>query len=175
MSMTEAVNSWRQLADQLTAEQIAELEEYEQNPPTFVDLSAVGCYRRQTAEELRDSLLDQARRHAKNNLADAFIGPVALPPGFNWASDWQEGREGGAGLPHRCVYADRDSIDGRLRLSATAIQFADSKIDAAGDVEAPHIDLIWEGTDTDVHLSSAAAREAATALLAIADEIDGCV
>lgn len=97
MSMTPENDtvSWRDMTDQLTDKQITELEGYERQPPALVDLSRVGGYRRQTTEELRDSLLCKARTHAEDNLSDAMSAHVPPPAGV--VSLWDHWHNDGEG------------------------------------------------------------------------------
>ena len=83
----ENAKTWRDLTDQLTTEQIAELEESERNPHTVFRLP--GGVRPQTAEELRDSLLRKARRAAGNNLARILYGDVPEPVGAVTIYGWE--------------------------------------------------------------------------------------
>ena len=70
--------TWRDLADQLTPEQIAGLE---------------GCERRFNTDGVADdpraqaSLLGFARQYAEHNLVDAAYADVPLPPGASTDSE----------------------------------------------------------------------------------------
>jgi hypothetical protein len=164
----EGATDWWDIADQLTPAQIEELADGKPKSFTVIE-NGLCSHRLESPEEHASSLLSSARRYARNNLLNALVGPVPLPAGVDWASDWSEGAEDGAEPPFRCVYADRDTAGGRLRLSAAAIQFADGKIDD-GIVNAPCIAFIAGGTG--VYLSSVEAREAAATLVSLADFLD---
>jgi hypothetical protein len=82
----ENAETWRDLTDQLTPEQIAELENCERNPRTIFELP--GGLRCQTAEELRDSLLRWAREYASDNIAGLLYADVPEPAGVNRLYGW---------------------------------------------------------------------------------------
>ena len=92
---------------------------------------------------------------------------VPLPQGFTLMfpdDDWAH---------RRCLIKNQDVFDGRLRISADAWMRADGTICRDHTGEQPGIVLIWERTDTGVRLTADGAREAAAALVAAADELDG--
>ncbi|MHC9294172.1 hypothetical protein ACRCUN_17045 [Mycobacterium sp. LTG2003] len=139
---------WRDLADQLTPEQIARLERVE-----HLELPASDGGRAWL-------LLDQAREHARGNLADAArFGHVARPIGaayvWHWEQDersqWFRQFDG----TRRVAGGFSVSIDGRQYPDGSVFR----TIAVQGD-EREEFDL-------------AGARQFAAELIAAADEIEG--
>jgi hypothetical protein len=92
---------------------------------------------------------------------------VPLPPGFTLMfpdDDWA--------FP-RCLTKDQYVFDGRLHISADAWMRGDGTICRDHVGEQPGIYLGWKGTDTNIRLTADGAREAASALLAMATALDG--
>jgi hypothetical protein len=81
------------------------------------------------------------------------------------ADDWQDD----VPQPYRILFGVLRNTDGveHTTVQATAVQYADGRIDDGSVLEAPHVYL---GDDA---LSSSQARELAAALIATADEVDG--
>jgi hypothetical protein len=151
----ENVTTWRGLADQLTADQIQDLE-------SMADDAAFGTI---SAEE---EMLLHARRYAHENLIAGMVGEVALPSGATLADNWQENDP----QPHRVIFGASWTIsDGQTCVLTDAIQFADGSIDIAGS--PPSIAISYAKTDTGIRLDSAGTRELAAALIEAADELDG--
>lgn len=71
--------------------------------------------------------------------------------------------------PYRILFGVLRNTGGaeHTAVQATAVQYADGRIDDGSVHEAPHVDL---GDDA---LSSSQARELAAALIETADEVDG--
>ncbi len=153
-----------------TEKQIVTLGVYQQDAPVLVDFSVRGGFRYRTGEEVQSYLLSRARGYANHNLLHRLVGPVALPAGFDWASDWEEREDGNQ--PYRLVFADRHFLDDDRRcLSTAVVQFPDGTI---GDdaIEVPSIALVWDKSDTGVKLGSDEARTMAAVLVAMADLLD---
>lgn len=171
--LPENVTSWRDLADQLTPEQTVELGELEDAyrhryarpwwstvPRTNTEIAAV--------------ILARAREHAADNLEDALIGEVPIPPGVN-ADTWQDDGP----MPYRTLMGANRKVPGwtpgdghldEVLVGTTAVQFADGHLDDGTEVEPPHV---YVQMNSDHGLTSAEARGLAAVLLAAADEIDG--
>ena len=90
---------------------------------------------------------------------------VPIPVSVENVDDWQHD----VPLPYRILSGELPNTDGGTNyttIQATAIQFADGRIDDGNVHEAPHVYL---GDDA---LTSAQARELAAALIETADEVD---
>ncbi len=116
MSMTpeNATRSWRELSDQLTPEQIAELEAHAHaHSGTRVhELRAAypGLQYVDTGPRWDDAaLLTEARARACDNLTAAMIGDVPVPPGAR-ADVWQD--DGDAPQPYRVRFGAYRTVAG---------------------------------------------------------------
>jgi hypothetical protein len=166
MSMTpeNTATTWRDLADQLTPEQIAELKDSERgyNYRAVMPKSWWGTEPRSHAE-ITALMLHRAQLYAAHNLDASVSGGVPLPAGGVFGYIW-EGDD-----PIRVVWGPhRGIIDAEVTVWTTAIQQADGRI-APEYPEPPqvHIETYWEDG-----LTSAQAREMAAVLLEAADELD---
>jgi hypothetical protein len=145
--------TWRDLADQLTAEQIVGLE---------------GCERRFNTDGVADdpraqaSLLGFARQYAEHNLVDAAYADVPLPAGASTNSEgW--GKDLKQGGYRRSLLWRNDGQPGGVSVDIDGWQWLDGSF-------ARHISL-W-GVDEGGALSCAQARSIAAMLLDAADELD---
>ena len=87
MSMApENATSWRDLADELTPEQVEDLEDYDRKTNEFV-AALIGP----PPFDPREAVLRIARRYATENMMDALIGDVPTPAGADFVDTWQEG------------------------------------------------------------------------------------
>jgi hypothetical protein len=142
--MHDSATTWRELADQLRPEQIAELDGWER-----------GGY-------AAASVLFTARVWAAENMSDAaMFGHIAPPPDAAKCYGWQPGdgelwSRAWEGPQHR-VAAVTFYVSGR--------QFGDGNCERG--------EIIVEVTGTPRALTPAQARELADDLLAAAGEIDG--
>ena len=128
--------SWRDLADQLTQEQIAELEEREHDPDRLVRV--IGN------PELRwtnDALLDSARHLARNNLGAAMIGEVPPPAGAvkvtEWLDDSPEPFRYFEGSRH---VIERDERSEDIHVYVAGIQYVDGRVQREIVVHQLHAD-----------------------------------
>jgi hypothetical protein len=163
MGMTpENANTWRDLAEQLTAEQIIEIEDSERGYRYRATMPAPhwSTTDPRSDEEIEDLMLHQARGYARENLTAAIVGPVPAPPGTDWDDDIDP--------LSRCVYADRAVAGTKVKISAAAIQFADGGIERVD--QAPIATIIEGGTD--ICLTAAQLRELAGVALDLADQLD---
>jgi len=144
MNTDKAIHSWRDLADQLTIEQINQLERYERESPDPTEIAA--------------GLLDLAREHARDNLADMFMAHVPTPAGAVKVWPWQKGTHG----------VQRREFDGTTRRVKGATVYIGGRQHANGTaerwiaVECRELDAITAGQ----------ARRLAAALNEAADEIE---
>ncbi|MCV7101549.1 hypothetical protein [Mycobacterium palustre] len=177
-----ATAGWRDLTDQLTGEQIAELEANAVSGTRIHELrlTDAGMKWVDTGPQWDDNqLLIQARAYARDNLVAAMVGEVSAPAGASPDRLWEEHDPQPYRLlfgAHRMVTAppprgSRDS--GSAVITTDAVQFADGSIDDGRDLVAPSITVLNDCTDTGIRLSSDQARELAALLLEAADEIDG--
>jgi hypothetical protein len=159
MSMTpeNATRSWRDLTNQLTPEQVEELERYEGEIDEIVALMLVT-----PPLSPREAMLGRARACARENELDALIGDVPLPAGALFGDIW-EGDD-----PARVIMGQSHGITGTdVLVWTSAIQWADGRI-APEQPEPPRVHV--EGA---VDLNSDQARELAAILLEAAAEVDG--
>jgi hypothetical protein len=92
---------------------------------------------------------------------------VAPPLGATTLDDWQDIEP----QPYRVIIgADRTVTDHPLKVSPSAVQWADGSIDD-GQIEAPLVYVFELGESTP--LNSDQCRELASVLLAAADEVEG--
>jgi len=160
MSTPENARNWRDLADQLTPEQVEELEE------CAADIAAVAANAivpwRLTPREV---LLGRARRYCTENLLATLIGDVPTPAGVAFVDTWQEHDP----QPYRILLGPERGI-GRLdaRVWISAAQFADGTIGDRALIEPPyvHTQVDEDGMTADE------ARQFAQALIEAADEVD---
>jgi hypothetical protein len=167
----ENVSSWRDLADQLTPEQITELEESERRYRAYAVTEPSWCtWIPRTEADIASTLLEFARARVADTLNDVLIGEVALPAGAS-PDVWQNyvpSRPSNAVLPYRVLLGEARGIPGLdvVSVQASAIQFSDGRIDDGSVHEPPHVYL------RDEALSTAQARELATVLVEAADQAD---
>jgi hypothetical protein len=163
MSMTPENNtvSWRGLAGELSAQQIAELEERERDPDSLVRITGKPEYRFDG-----ENLLQTARSYASNNLGAAMID-VPDPAGAKMVYEWSDADSPHAfrqfnGITRTVESKPGDTIDVVIR----GLQLADGTVEERGI-------LIYGAPDD--NMATAEARRLAAALIAAADEIDGTV
>ncbi|WP_157118283.1 hypothetical protein [Mycobacterium sherrisii] len=171
----ENVDSWRDLAEQLTATQFAELEAcahcgerlYRLQGST-ITISATehpGARWADTGLLWNGAeLLRKARGYARINLIASLVGEVPAPDGAR-VGNWEDGE-----APFRFISAPEREIAGTtVRVLAGAYQFADGSLDLGGKIGVPTVAI--DG-DAD-RLSVQQARELAAALIEAADEVEG--
>lgn len=103
-----AAHTWRDLADQLTSDQITRLEESERGyrERAQVPKQSWSTEPRST-RDIDALLLRLARAHARDNLVTAMVGPVPLPAGAEpWEGPWQENDP----LPYGAVFGKRGNV-----------------------------------------------------------------
>ncbi|WP_236977646.1 hypothetical protein [Mycobacterium kiyosense] len=106
--------TWRDLADQLTAEQIGDLEKSE----------AASAW--DSLNDAAELLLHIARRCAQDNLADAMFAEVPLPDGADHAESWEQ-RPDGTWL--RCLGRPSHEIPGnKAAVTAYGTQHSDGTV-----------------------------------------------
>jgi hypothetical protein len=161
MSMApENATSWRDLADELTPEQVEDLEDYDRKTNEFV-AALIGP----PPFDPREAVLRIARRYATENMMDALIGDVPTPAGADFVDTWQEGEP----QPYRVILGPRRVV-GKVEIQRSVTQFADGSIDQVGLIAAPGIRVRANREDG---LTKKQARELAALLLEAADEMDG--
>jgi hypothetical protein len=146
--------TWRDLTDQLTAEQIARIEDLQQRgwPPGT------------SQAEIALAMLVVARDMAQRNLTERRVGHVPVPAGAI-AENW-EGTPDDR-MPYRVITSPTRAITGyagAVSLFISAHQRADGHVDVGHGVRLKlgHVGGI----------SRASARELAAMLLEAADELD---
>ena len=158
MSMTPENDTmtWRDLTDQLTERQIAELEDQERDPDSLVRITGNPAYRYDG-----ESLLDAARSYARNHLGAAMIGDVPAPAGAVRVYDWNDADNPDA---YRLVDFSTRTITtpyNEITVEHQGVQYPD------GRLKNEILLTRFEPLTTDE------ARRLAAALIAAADEIDG--
>ncbi|HEY0227895.1 MAG TPA: hypothetical protein VGC05_16235 [Mycobacterium sp.] len=151
---------WRDLASELTPEQVEFLEEREGDPDGLVRITGNPRYRVDA-----DILLLSARRYAGDNLAAAMIDDVPDPVGAVKVSGWEDPDTPDAfrlfsGTTRTVELGHGDGIDITIR----GAQSTDGCVEERGI-------LVNGGSDDP--MTTDAARGLAAALLEAADEIDG--
>lgn len=152
--------SWRKLADQLTAEQIAYLEQWEAHPQ--VPPRADGAPR--STEEQRTALLFTAREYVWRNSAAERFAHVAPPLGATYVEHWT-GDAWESGDPAMRVFEGTKRRCGHMEVLVGGWQ------DSTGTVQR---DITVSSTErfSDGQMSAAIARQVAAALIEAADEIE---
>jgi hypothetical protein len=160
----ENAETWRDLTDQLTPEQIAELEESERNPYIIFELP--GGNRRQTVEELRTSLLRKARSAARDNLAGMLYAEVPEPAGVTrlhrWDGDFDLRSFDGTRRPVEVNGKDLDGNDAVVSVDIWGTQHPDGHVERTIMVDGSLDDL----------LTLEQARRLGQALIEAADEAE---
>jgi hypothetical protein len=161
MSTPENSGDWRALADQLTPEQVEDLEEY----AAKIDDDAANAIVpwRLTPREV---LLGRARRYCTENMLATLIGDVPTPAGVAFVDTWQEHDP----QPYRILLGPERGV-GRLdaRVWISAAQFADGTIDDnRALIEPPYVHVQVD----DDGMTADEARQFAQALIEAADEVD---
>jgi integrase len=145
--------SWRDLVDQLTPEQVAELEYRE-----AADLEY--CERQGIPPEVVVSLqaqLNRARSMAHHNLIQTLCADIASPPvAVGPVHDWQAWEGGGYGR----LYVEWTRSVGDMSAEIIGIQHDDGRIDRSICAEGPE------------SATPAQARQLAALLVEAADELD---
>jgi hypothetical protein len=152
---------WRELSDQLTVEQITEIEKLERDSDRLVRLT-----RSPELGWTDDALISIARSYARENLLAAMIGPVPLPGGTESSNPWEEHDPS----PYRVIWGRRRAVhsrdDDEVIIQTSAIQFSDGGVDDGTVAESPAVHI------NNCALTSWQARELAAALIEGADEAD---
>lgn len=144
---TDNVTTWRELANQLTPEQVAEIEycEREEIPPGIAS---------------EQSRINHARAFVRLNLAQAICADVPVPAdAIDTPSAWDEWADQGAQFQR--VYAVSDTTTGGTRVQILGYQNEHNEI---------YRRIYVDGTLED--LDAANARAIAAALTAAADRLD---
>ena len=95
---------------------------------------------------------------------DTTITDLLIPAGVARTDEWKDDTP----LPYRILFGELRNTDGVkfTTVQASAVRFADGRIDDGGVHEAPHVYLGDDG------LTGGQARELAAALIETADEVD---
>jgi hypothetical protein len=156
--LPENATSWRDLADQLSPQQIERLEELERDPTLFIG--------RTTESERRAALLNWARREAQDNFADMMFADVAAPSGVTRLDGWTADGER--------YFSGSSWLVGRSPDEVTAVLVHGTQYpDGSCKREVVLSDGLGDGRTDLLMLSKERARELAQALIDAADEIDG--
>ena len=156
--------TWRDLAEQLTREQIARFEHAEQLCITGAHLAFPQHDRSKTVADMLDGVLKQARWEAQQNLTDAHtFGHVPLPAGIKSADHWEADD---TGTWTRRLSVSSRSID---RAGADSTVYVDGVQHSDDAVEWS----LYVLADDREPLTSDQARQFAAMITAAADELDG--
>lgn len=97
MAPHDNVTTWRDLADQLTPEQVARFDRLEQLCRTDVHKVFPNEDHDQVVADILDTMLDGARHDAASNLIDSHqFGHVPMPPAVESAEHWEQDEDTGA-------------------------------------------------------------------------------
>jgi hypothetical protein len=157
----ENATTWRDLADQLTPEQIARLEESERTYRSdAVSLPMSWTWVPRTEGDIARTLLGFARTDAADNLNEVLFTEIALPAGAVSALLWEP--EG-----WRCFDGSSWSIERNagsdIQVQIVGVQYADGRVErriAVGELR--HLEPI----------TPLEAQQLAAVIAAAADEID---
>ena len=145
----DCAHSWRDIADQLTPEQVAELDHWEQRPEPH-----------QTDDHLREALLRAARDYAGRNIVDIRYSDVPAPPDATDTGAWDKGE---GGIYARFIRGTHRQVR-HLTVTIGGLQYSNGVIERTIRVQP--------GETDDGEMTADLAREVAAALTAAADEID---
>lgn len=148
--------TWRDLTDQLTAEQVRRFEHHER---LALNSIAAGHNPNETAEDIARGFLTEARWEARQNLTDAMIS-LPLPPGAESAEHWGVDATG-----HwtRMIHGPSRSVEGfDATVYRTGVQTRDGAVKWSLYV---HVE------DRD-DMSAAQVRQLAAALVEASDELE---
>jgi hypothetical protein len=156
MTTTHDDNSstWRDLADQLTPEQVARFERWEADALKSVAAGRNGNY--ESPEDIARCFLVDARREAEQNLTDSTFD-VPIPAGASGAEHWEDD---GTGRWTRPVYGIQRNV-AHLSVGITGEQHPDGTVGWAAHAHAD------DNPATPDQL-----RQFAAAVLEAADELD---
>ena len=148
----DTANCWRDLADQLTDEQVAEIEymERENIPP------------RVTAEQ---GHLNYARMAAAHNLVQALHAGIPEPPDATEVDDWTEWDRLGNQTVYARPYTASARDVGPVTVELAGVQYADGQV-------RRYILTRPNGFGNDGEMTAAQARALAAELLNAADTLD---
>jgi hypothetical protein len=147
MPPDNTATTWRDLADQLTPDQIAELEycEREQVPP--------GAFSAQ-------GQLNCARSMAQHNIIQALCADVPVPADATGdVNDWEEWEGGGHARMYTCSLRATDKMSAEI----VGIQHDDGRIERF---------ILANDPNRDGSMTAAQARQFAALLVEAADEMD---
>ncbi len=164
-----AAQTWRDLAEQLTPEQLARFEELEH---TFRHNALLPKRWWSTAprsnSEITDVLLTAARADASNNLGAAMIGDVAEPAGADVVYGWHDADTASAARyfegAHRAIERRTDrNQDDDIEVYVAGLQRPDGVVER---------EIVVHQLHADYPITAGQARQLARALMAAADELD---
>ena len=147
MSPDNTATTWRDLADQLTPEQVASMEQAE------IDFGIPD------KDKQAALLLDFAREHCEFNIVDAAYADVSLPAGAQSDSSGWERNSDGSGYSRSLVWRDFEGI-GTAAIAIDGRQRADGSFTRQVSVYAENTPL-----------TAAEARQLAAGLLEAADQL----
>jgi hypothetical protein len=155
--------TWRDLADQLTLEQISRFEHAEQPCMTSAHLAFPQNDRSKTIADMLDGVLKEARWEAQQNLTDAHtFAHVPLPAGVESAEHWESDDTG--------TWTRRLSVSSRTlgRRGADSAVYVDGVQSTDGTVEWS----LYVLADDREPMTSDQARQFAAMLIEAANELD---
>jgi hypothetical protein len=154
--------TWRDLADQLTPEQIARLEESERNYRLDAVSLPVWCTGPRTDSDIARTLLGFARDHVADNHNDVLFAEIALPAGavsaLPWDSDGWRCFDGSSWCIERTTRGAAD-----IQVTIVGVQYADGRIERQIEVHELH---------HDEPITPLEAQQLGAVIAAAADEVD---
>ena len=150
--MNDNATTWRDLADALTPQQLAYIEDWDKHP----ELPPRADGRVKTDDEHQKSLLFTARQFVGSNAAGALFADVAPPPDEGYRYPWEDAGDG----TWTRFFVGMERELGDVRVFVSGIQSSDGSISRSISAEAS------DG------MGAGEARQLAALLIEAADELD---
>jgi hypothetical protein len=154
MTTAQDTETWRDLIDQLTPEQTERLERYASDPDYMVRVYGEPHVWDDT------SLLDAARRMARENNAVKAIGEVPWPPDAISVGEWTDAD---SPEPFRGFEIAARHVDKDVEVQSSGFQYLNG---------ADEREITIHGADPYTPLNAESARALAAALIAAAEDLE---
>ncbi|NTY58666.1 hypothetical protein [Mycolicibacterium sphagni] len=152
--------TWRDLADQLTPEQIAYIEQWEAHPEVPPRADGLPF----DAEHRRSSLLFTAREYAWRNAAAVRYAHISPPPGATYVGDWA-GDMWESGDPATRIFEGTKRTCEHMEVRTGGWQDSNGRTEWQITVDS-------NAKFNDGQMTSSVARQVGAAVVAAADELD---
>jgi hypothetical protein len=135
----ENATTWRDLADQLTPEQIAELEESERrHRRNAVENPAWCTWLPRTEADIASRVLEHARNLVADNLNDVLFAEITLPAGAVSALPWDS--DGWRCFDGKSWCIERNARGADIQVKIVGVQYADGRVERQLAVHKLHAD-----------------------------------